>query len=388
MDRLQAYAHLSTDKLNKRGEARVQIYILRNTKLIRRISTDIWLLPTLWDNDKKQVKKSTHANQLNARIEKKLDDAKRILNKLLLNETTDKETVLQALKGNTRSSGLLAFFGAYIDQIELPRKDGPKSSAGTIKKWRREYNRLKKYAPEVTFKQITTSWLEDYELHNSQTLTAGTSLPITMRLLIEILRKAHRKGLFDISAIADYKPPQYKTPNKPYLTLEQTEKILGLLLNGEFAYDKRTETTAAFFLVECYSGLRISDWGAFTIEKLLDNDSLKVVTKKTGVPIYLRFDQSPRLQQVIDFIKDRGLVFKMHMNDANKCLKHVGGRLSLPFPLSSHVGRHTCATLFLNKGYSPEMVAEILGVTPKTAMTYGRITRVKLNREYEQLGGL
>ena len=90
----------------------------------------------------------------------------------------------------------------------------------------------------------------------------------------------------------------------------------------------------------------------------------------------------------MDYIIENKLKFTYTEQHTNSTLKIIQGILGISTPLTTHLGRHTCATLFLETGYSIETVAEILGVTIKTVEIYAKTTRRKINSEYDKLGGL
>lgn len=390
--RLSCYPQISTDKQTPQGLYPVHIRIIFNSKFIKRVPTQVYVESKQWDKVKRTVK-GQNAGALNKKIDKVWTPIKDLLLSLeSKHEALTKDIILAALAGK-KTDDLITFWQEYIDYIEKPRKskDGEvmKFSENNIKKWRKELNRLKEYTGgSLPFSAITTKWLENYEAFCAERLDANTSLPVTMRLLFERLRDAQRNGLFDMTEVGGYKRPKYKHPERPYLTLEQTEKIWEWIEQGDFNQDAGMLKVACFFLVECYAGIRFSDWGKFTIEQIIDKQGLKVRTSKTGAPIYARIDKSPRLKKLIEFIQDNELVFDLSEPYANRCLKHIGGRLGLKFKLTTHVGRHTCATLLLEMGYSKDYIATYLGISLQTVEIYAKVTGAKMQREYEEKGGL
>lgn len=381
MDYIRTYLKLSTSGQTPEGEFPVFICVILNRALIRRIPTKVYLNPKHWDDMHREIKHTyIHARTLNERLNNLHDDVKKILLPLQNHQPLTKEIILSELKGG-KSHTVANFF---LQCIRRAKTNKP----GTTKHKLSELNKLVEFDKDVTFSGITVQWLEKYEAYWGKTLKNDTTLSITMRRFLEILRAADREGLFDMKTIARYEKPAYKNPERPYLTIAQTEKIWSLVIEGKLNHDKSLVTIACYFLVECYSGIRFSDWGKFTLETISDKEGLKVRTTKTGSPIYARLDKSPRLKAAIDHIRDNGLTFNYTGEYTNRQLKVLGGILGLSFNLTTHVGRHTAAVLMLDAGYSFEYVAEFLGVSIKTAQVYGKVTRVKLNREYDKLGGL
>lgn len=305
-----------------------------------------------------------------------------------------KEHIRQRLGGKDNRD-LLTFFKEHIDYMSQERKSKnekgkKKLSPNYIKKLTGEYNRLFEYSGgKLSFKQITVAWLEKYEQKLSETLDAGTSLPVAISKLMMILGKAEGKGLFDMKSIASYDTPAYKSPQRPYLTIAQLDSIEKLLYGGNFDGMEESKTVAAFFLIECYSGVRFSDWNSFTIEKLQKKEYFKVErTKKTDAPVFIELSGFPRLNKVVKFIKDNNLKMNFSEQHVNRVLKIIGALIKAPFPLTTHVGRHTCATMLLELGWLPHEIAEALAISTKTVEIYAKTTRRTVANAVKRVGGL
>lgn len=388
---IKVYAKLRADKINKEGEHLICINVLLNGIPIKQKSTKLWVAKNHWDEQHREVKTTfAYAPSINKAIQSMRDEVRAAVYETLNKPELTKQDIKDAVEGNrAKKQKVVAYFTSYIDYIEAPRKGNAKKNAyNTIKKWKRERNRLKAYDPDVTFSQITVKWLEKYEAHCAQYLNNETSLPVTMRLFMEILNRADREGLFDLRAVIGYNRPMYYAPQMPYLTIAQTDTLLNNIEAGKYDLMPELKIVGCYFLIECFAGIRFSDWGGFTSERIISRDALKVRTTKTGADIYARLDKSPRLQRVVNLIKENNYVFDFPETKTNKLLKIIGGHLKCRFPLTTHVGRHTCATLLLEIGHTREYIAELLGVSIKTVDTYAKVTGVKMNNEYEKLGGL
>jgi integrase len=144
---------------------------------------------------------------------------------------------------------------------------------------------------------------------------------------------------------------------------------------------------ACFFLVECLSGIRFSDWGKFKIETLVKNRNFRVRAQKNKEPIYLPLDKFKRLGRIVDYIAEKELKFDITEQATNRLLKYLGSKIGKP-DLTTHVGRHTCGTLLGEMGYSTRAISEVLGISEKTAKRYVKATRQGLKTEFDRFGGL
>lgn len=303
-----------------------------------------------------------------------------------------KEVGRQAIKAVVSapvSGDAIKFMEAYISECAEERKGGkPKFAPAYIKTLDRVKNRIIDFSgPTLSFSDITYNYMKRLEQWMSRGMNPETTVPTTLSKFKAMLLEASRRGLFNSSQIAEYKIPSYVGPARDYLTLEEVKTILDALKKGLF--NAELEVVAAYFLIECTAGLRNSDWARFQIEKAHSKEAIKVVTQKTGQPVYIYLDNSPILKETVGIIRSKGLKYTFTNQHTNRLLKAVGAIAGIKNKvLTTHVGRHTCATLWLELGYSKEMVAEVLGVSRKTVDVYAKVTRRKLQGEYDKLGGI
>ena len=206
--------------------------------------------------------------------------------------------------------------------------------------------------------------------------------------LKQLITRAVKRGHMLPQSTAAYTWPGYTSPERLYLTLEETERIAKLVYNGTFDTDINMLKISCFFLVECYSGIRFCDWSTARVETLIAERSLKVRAKKNGEPVYLPLNTIKRLGAVLDFIESRKLVFDIPEQITNRLLKYLATEAKIPKHLTTHVGRHTCATLLVGLGYSEYDIAEVLGISVGTVKTYSKMTRKRLETAFRTIGGL
>lgn len=340
----------------------------------------------LWDADNQKLKKGfPDFEEINDELHRQ-----RIAFKKSLDHDSGKGKLItehyltEKLAGRKYSPGsFIAHFEQHIDYLASTQ------SKGYVDHWRVEYRRLLKYAGDkLAFEDINGKWLEKYEMELSKEVKKDTTLPTKIKKISELITKAVNRGDMKREQIAGYKFPPYVQPERNYLTLEETDKIWEAIQKGEWSDQPKHLMVAVFFLVECYSGIRFSDWSRFKIEKLIHDDSLKVRAKKNGEPVYLPLKHFPRLKKVLDYIKAHDIKFSHSMKETNIKLKSIGNLIGLDFELSSHRGRTTAGTLLGELGYGAKDVAEVLGISENTAKIYIKQTRKGLLTTLERFGGL
>lgn len=353
-------------------------------------NTGIKIPSKFWVNKKNGKEKEIdskfkNADILNKTITKSIESADRwILNKELQNEKVTLEMVKKLLDPDRQekiSNG--AFIGFYRDYLDLL---DTKHTKGYLRHFEVEYRQLKKFAKgSLSFNEITAEWLESYE---KDLKGMSTTKHTKMKRLKEVINRAIDRGLIEKKAIAGYKFPGYVQPERFYLTLDQTIKISKDIYSGKYDDDLTMKKIVCYFLIECYSALRFSDWKRFTIEKLINERNLKVRTQKTGAPVYLPLDTFKRLGTIVDYVLDNKIKFDLTEQATNRLLKVLGSSMKLSFPLTTHVGRHTFGTLLGEMGYSTAKIALLMGITEKTAKVYVTQTKQGLEYEFTTYGGL
>jgi integrase len=358
-------------------------------------ATGVKVLPDHWVNGSitKGVK---NYDILNSSISKRILDAER---KVLLLQSENKPVTLELVKGllkpeQQKTEGFLDFYRAYIDNIKITSKKAP----GTIAIWETEYNSLKEFTKGVLpFSAVTHDMLDAYHVYLAQYAVRvrdgkdvgykPTTLHKKLKKLLQIIRSAVRKGKMSATQVDGFEMVKYVEPETHYLTLRQTQELSNRLYAGEFDGNLTMRLVVAFFLVECYGGIRFGDWHRFEVETLIQKSKFKVRTAKTGAAVYLDLSIFTSLAKILDYIKTNDMHFNLTEKTANQTLKTIGKLLDLKFPLSTHDGRRTFGTLLGELGYRESFIAEAMGISAVTARRYIKITGQNMSAEQARVGG-
>ena len=244
---------------------------------------------------------------------------------------------------------------------------------GTLRNYDKQ---LKKWFAFYSGWDITPKKLNDYKILLSKNLSEN-SVWDSFKILKKFYRLALNEGLVkDNPFVKMESAPKYESIAPEYLTIAELDEIEKCELPEEM------KIVRDYFLLECYSGLRFSDWSRFTIEQIGNESNLKVRAKKNGEPVYLPIDKSPRLKAVIDRIKP----YPYSLEHTNRMLKLIGLAAKINKNLRTHIGRHTFAVLCAELGLSIETTAELMGITIKVASVYYKITRSRVKDEFAAWG--
>jgi site-specific recombinase XerD len=333
-----------------------------------------------WDDAAKEVKKGyPDASVINSTITNKLA---LVRSQLVLLENQKVEITERIVKGilddRPENENFLKYAKLVMDEID---------NEGTHRRYTVELNAITEYAKgPLSFADITPVFLTKYKTHLLKDKEENTVIN-AFKFIRKVFNQAKDNGVTTLYPFTDWKLPVYKEPIKDYLTLDECDGLLKLFNENDL--DETFSIVLSYFLLECFSGIRFSDWGRFEVEKIIHEEGLFIrATKKTDQPIYIPLSNSPRLKRIVDFISQNNFKYTYTLEHTNRILKLLGAMAKIKTKLTTHVGRHTCATLLLEKGFSKETVAEVLGVSMKIVDTYAKMTRQKVKNEYSRIGGL
>ncbi len=172
------------------------------------------------------------------------------------------------------------------------------------------------------------------------------------------------------------------------------EKELKKLENAELANESLREARDVFVFC-CYTGLAYVDLEALQKEDVFTDDEgcmwltpKRSKTKKRSTIFLL-----PKARNIINKYADHpdcapnNRLLPVRSNQKyNKALSKLAEKCGLNKRLTSHVARHTCATILLNKGVPIETVSKILGHS-SVPMTqhYAKLLNQKVKEDMQKL---
>lgn len=132
-------------------------------------------------------------------------------------------------------------------------------------------------------------------------------------------------------------------------------------------------------------GLAYADFSKFDFRDIIERNGkfvLNDVRQKTGEEFYILI--MPRAMEILKKYGNRLPV--MSNQQYNMRLKVVADAAGIDKKLTSHMGRHTYATLALNNGVKIEVLARMLGHADiKTTQVYARLIDTTVEMAYDEL---
>lgn len=226
-------------------------------------------------------------------------------------------------------------------------------------------SKMRSYAPDLTFDDITKEWLDDYYLYLRKELGNNDNTAYkNMAVLKKYVRLAYKDGYMDENPFEEWMIRKIKT-NCVYLTEEELETLVDLYRHGRLEY--KLHKTLEFFLFMCFSSLHIGDVKRLQLEQFTDTSftyfRIKLKNRKPE-PIVVPISNplASLLREIVDPRK-KGPVLESTQADQtmNRNLKEIAEIAGINKVLTHKVGRHTFATIYLRKTKDIASLREILG---------------------------
>ena len=360
--------------------ALVQAEALLNQRKVY-FKTNIYLKPEHWDKQTSQVCNHPQANDLNTMLFEFILHLQAIELSLWKRGIPVTLSLLKdAIKKDKPVNVTFPVFAKIYVQ-ESDRKRSTKENLLTT------ITVLQEFRPGIDFKDITYTFLRDFEVHLKEKGNSVNTVAKHMRQLRTLVNEAINQGYIpsDAYPFRKYKIKQAKG-RKEFLTPDELKRLENLDV------DKKLRHVLDAFLFCCYTGLRYSDFCQLTPENFIRVNGkrwLYFKSVKTGVeirlPLHLLFES--RALGILDRYPDIGSFAALPCNsEVNKQLRKLAGLCGIKKRITYHVSRHTCATLLVHQGVAITTVQKLLGHTSvKTTQIYSEVLSSTIVRDLKNV---
>ena len=366
---------LREDKTGKNGKAPIYMRIYQDGKTVQ-ISIEERIHPEQWNTAGKVKRNHPNSTRLNHKldtIQAKIKDA--LLAAEHQNLTFSSADFKDILRGYKKTD-FFQFARKMMDR---------KSSQWIIVNQRKRESHFKKFSAFLgrdayPIANISIETLYDYELYLKSIGNKVNTIYTNMKTLKMIFRAAVREDIITESQnpFNHYKLKTEKT-FRTYLVEDEIDRIKALDLSDS----QRVALARDMFLFAIYAGgMRVSDllllkqhayrsgkltYRMFKTKEIVQDQPI-AQTARDIAEKYINQNPDPGkyLFPFVDpsnlatFELDRHRIINLHTTKYNKLLKIVALRADIHSKLTSHVARHTFATLMLSKDQSIETVGRIL----------------------------
>ena len=366
--------------LNKQGTALVQVEASLNQRKIY-FKTNIYIKPEHWDKRTSQVIGHPQANDLNSMLFEFVLHLQGIELALWKRGVPATLSLLKdAMKKNRPINITFPIFAKEYVQHSDRRESTKENLFTTI-------TVLQEFRPGLDFKDITYTFLKDFEVYLREKGNGINTVAKHLRQLRTLVNEAINQGYIHADAypFRKFKIKQEKGRHE-FLTPDELKKLENLEV-----HDLKLRHVLDAFLFCCYVGLRFSDFC-----QLKQSNFIKVNGKKwlhfksikTGIelrlPLHLLFEG--RALSILDKYDITEFANLGSNSEVNKSLSVIIGMTRIKKHITYHTARHTCATLLIHQGVPITTVQRLLGHTSvKTTEIYSEILSSTILRDLKAI---
>ena len=354
-------------QLNKQGTALVQLEASLNNRKIY-IKTNVYLKPEHWDVTKSQVYNHPQEIELNAML---FDFILRLQGIELSFWKRGIEVTLSllkdALKKNKPVNTTFPVFAKHL-VCNSDRRQSTKSNLLTT------ITILQKFRPGLDFKDLSYSFLKEFECYLKEKGNSVNTIGKHMRQLRTLVNEAINQGYIRAD---DYPFRKYRIKHekgkKEFLTPDELKKLENLEV------DSKLRHILDAFLFCCYTGLRYSDFSRLTSDNIIRVNGkhwLYFKSIKTDIemrlPLYLLSDG--KALSILEHYDITNFAKIGTNSEVNKHLTQLATLAGISKHITYHTARHTCATLLIHQGVPITTVQKLLGHTSvRTTEVYSEV---------------
>jgi site-specific recombinase XerD len=313
-----------------------------------------------------------HKVKINATINRQLSEIEERLIDMIRKEDTD--NLKEVVSGKKSERKLLTdFIREFVEEVR------PLRSKATIQVYLSLATDLDEYDSKLFLDKINLSILNNFTKQQAEKWEHNT-VNKKIKHLKAFLNRAYERQLINLDQFIAFKVPTYIQKIPTYITENEMASFKEVC---DSIKQPQMKMSGYYFLLSCYAGYRISDLKRFNHKEFVKGKKIVLAAKKNkeivSIPIHTR------LQEILDYCKENPMtIAEQNMRDYVKQIAKLAG---INKDLRVHDGRHSFAMMLMERGFDTEEVAELLGITPKVAKVYARITNKRLEgKVIEKLG--
>lgn len=363
-------------KLNKQGTTLVQVEASLNQRKVY-FKTNVYLHPEHWDKRTSQIIVHPQADDLNSMLFEFVLYLQGIELALWKRGVPATLSLLKdAMKKNRPVNVTFPVFAKeYVTHSD--RRESTKENLYTT------ITVLQEFRPGLDFKDITYTFLKDFEVYLREKGNGINTVAKHLRQLRTLVNEAINQGYIHADAypFRKFKIKQEKGRHE-FLTPDELKKLENLEVS-----DRKLRHVLDAFLFCCYVGLRFSDFCQLSPANFIKVNGKKWLhfkSIKTGIelrlPLHLLFEG--KALSILDRYCITEFASLGSNSEVNKALSAIAGMARIKKHITYHTARHTCATLLIHQGVPITTVQRLLGHTSvKTTEIYSEILSSTIVRD-------
>ena len=375
MGNLSVVPLLLKHRVDKSGRSQIIIRVYLKSKVICNESTGKKVTAAQWDDDRREVKKSTpNSAMINGIIKKRVLDLEQqfIENEFLGNKLT-KSRIIKITKGEDPGKDFIQYCNS-----RLPERYPKESQKETRRSYYGEITKLQAFQKDISFGDIDAHFLIRYKawLINDRQNSDNTVWK-AFKFINTMLNDAITGGYLKENPFKDFNRGKYVQGGRDFLNISDCDKIHELMLTD---IPDRLRLIAGYYLFMCYTGFRFQDATKFFIydEHVINNERIILDTQKSNTEVNIIIHK--RLRIVLDFIKNHPL--NISNKEFNSYTKVLATMAKIDITMTAHTGRHTFGATLAELDIPIEKAQKLLGhKDKKSTEIYYHIKNKSLDNE-------
>jgi len=252
---------------------------------------------------------------------------------------------------------------------------------GTRKGHLSVYHILKRWGKIKEFSDINTRNIMQWNDLSVKNAVKTKGIYNYHKVLKIYIREAKLYGYIDKNPYDVLHFKRYESMDRRFLTIEELERFKGVRITERPLIKARD-----CFLFQCYTGLAYVDMCNFDFETMvrLEDGAYRVRNERVKTGNKYNITLLPAAMEILEKYEYKLPVQTMQIYNRN--LQTIQYRAGIEKHISSHVGRHTFATVCLNNKIPIEVVKEFMGHKDiRTTSIYAKILDKTVNKEFDKL---
>ena len=380
--------YLRSNYKNKEGLSPVMLRIYLNNERLPIGSAGVAVDPKQWDSDKNRLKgRTTEVLQINQQLDNIQAGLQTIFRRLELSEDLSLELIKSEYLGKKEQMDtILTLFEKHNNDIRS--QVGTLICSATLQKYencKRHFSnflKIKYGRTDLKLSEITLIVVHDFQVYLLSVVKCMQSTTTkNLKLLKTIILFGRKLGLITHDPFRELRI--HTTPvDRGFLT----DSEITAIIQKEITFP-RLDAVRDIFIFSCFTGLAYIDVSNLSEDNIVEIEGQKwIMTKrqKTGISTNIILLDIPRIiiEKYADTRKDGKLLPVLSNQKMNAYLKEIGDLCGIKRPLTTHLARHTFATMSLSKGVPIETVSKMLGHNKiQTTQIYAKITNKKVEAD-------
>lgn len=278
----------------------------------------------------------------------------------LLKKTLTKETFM---KEYNRPDDFRTFYDYVKDYMHRHRGE---LESSTIDVHLDAINKMRVYDPDLRLECLDEDFILKYKVYLKKKLkNKDSTINKNMSCIKKYCLAAIKEGYMTRNPFENIKVKTRSKSDFTYLTEEELTTLVDLYKSNSLT--ENYQSVLQIFLFMCFSSLHIGDAKNIRIEGIGKSSftyyRIKLRNSKPDPIVIPLSDPLKKIIKKASGKRKNGLLFTTVISDQkiNEYLKRIARKVGINKPLSSKAGRHTFATLFLQKTKDLATLKEIMG---------------------------